>query len=83
MQNEWELLCVAEDIEVGDTLRIEIAEKIQDMVYVGEDDMSVIVVDQKGGEHHYRTTTLEGFGNPGFLLGKSKNALRLPKAAHT
>lgn len=80
-KNEWELLCIAEDIEAGDTVRVEIHQAIQDMVYVGlSSSHTVILVDLNGVKRTFKAKTLEGWGGPGYILGKSKNTLKLPRA---
>lgn len=75
--SEWALLCIAEDIEVGDTLRVEISQRVEDMVLVSVTSSLITLIDRSGVKRVFKTTTLEGFGGPGFILGKSKNELKL------
>lgn len=75
--NEWELLCVEEDIEVGDTLRVELYQQIVDMILVEVGNGYVTLVDRDGTRRMFKTTTLEGFGGPGYIIGKSTTQLRI------
>lgn len=74
---EWELLCVTEDIETGDTLRVEISQRIEDMVLIEAGPQLVVCLDKHGIKRNFKTSTLEGFGGPGFIMGKSKRQMKL------
>lgn len=75
---EWDLLVTAEGIEEGDTLRVELDQRIEDMVYVGMEAKSIVaLVDRHGTRRLFKTTTLEGWGSSGYIMGISKNQLKL------
>ena len=76
---EWELLVISQDVEEGDTLRVEIDQHVEDMVYVGSEYPNILtLVDQYGTKRYFKTSTLEGWGGPGYILGKSQNTMKLP-----
>ncbi len=77
---EWELLVVAEDLEPGDTLRVETGDGEEVLMVLSSSWTNlgvVILIDEYGRQHHYNTLTLEEREGDSFILGKSEEHLSL------
>jgi hypothetical protein len=71
-------MCIAQDIETGDTLKVEINQTVEDMILVGfSSSQTIILLDKRGIKRTFKAKTLEGWGGPGYILGKSPNQIKL------
>lgn len=76
--DEWDLLCTAQDIEVGDTVSVVSYGGVEDWVYCGTSRRG-IQLRGNGGREAWFSRSLEEIGGPGFIEGRSENNLRLAK----
>ena len=77
---EWDLLLLAEGIEVGDTLEVENAkgEKLN-MLFMGEESKFLVtLLDSKKKKHIFRKVTLDSPKEKLFIVGLSNTPMRLP-----
>jgi hypothetical protein len=76
--NEFELLCVSEDIEVGDTLEVELDDSsVEPMIFKRILKGNVCLINKYGQSRRYSSQTLECLeeGDNSFISGKSDEEL--------
>ena len=76
---EWELLCIAADIEPGDTVEVQTGGNMELMIYMGEENQHHIrLKDQRRNVRLFSVTNLEEKDKTrNYILGKSKKELSL------
>jgi hypothetical protein len=74
---EWELLVAAEDIEQGDSIKVDLEDgNSTSMVFISATGSKVKLLDQDGAYHSYSTSSLEELGDGNsFITGKSDEEL--------
>lgn len=78
--NEWELLAISEDIEVGDTVLAEDENgEAVDLVFVGVSKKGVKFLDESSEQRMFNPESLEEIGGYCILIGKSERQLRIKK----
>lgn len=75
MHDEWELLCISDEIEPGDLIDVEDDEgdTIQ-MVFVRHEGKGVILKGPNGEVSRFSSATLEEIGGYRNIIGKSQDA---------
>lgn len=74
MNNEWELLMIADDIEPGDTIVVEDSEtgESHEMIYVKQPDRKTVALrGQDGATKRFSASSLEELDGECVIVGKS------------
>lgn len=78
MSSEWELMLVAEGIEQGDTVSVELETgHVEPMVYLSVSRGSVRLRDQRGAIHKFSASSLEEVDGASSIKGKSEETLSI------